>query len=105
MINGYKFTNKRQSVYGIMSTIFGLMSSLTLAFCIQKSYSLRGVGIDRYGVSALLAIIYMMVGYGLGIYSFLESDRFKLFKIAGMVTNSMGLILLSIILYAGAFIE
>lgn len=102
MFHGYKFTNNRQSVYGIMSTVFGIMASGTLALCINKSYELRGVGVERYGTTALLAIIYMLVGYGLGIYSFFEPDRFKLFKIAGIVTNSVGLFLLSAILYAGA---
>lgn len=104
MVRGYKFTNKKQSTYGIMSCVFGIMASVTFLICILRSYDLKGVGVERYGTSALLAILFMIAGFALAVYSFLESDKFKLFKIIGIVLNSVALVFLSIILYAGAIL-
>lgn len=104
MARSYIYTNKKQSVPGIMSSVFGLMSLVTFVLVIYKSYQVAGVGIDRYGTSAFLAIIFMIVGYGLCIYSFFEGDRFLLFRVIGIVLNTMALLCLSFILYAGALV-
>lgn len=104
MARGYIYTNKKHTVPGIMSSVFGAMSFGTFLACIVQSYKLKGVDVERFGTSALLAIIFMIVGYGLAIYAFIETDRLKLFKILGIVLNSLALISLSAILYAGAML-
>lgn len=102
---GYIFTNKKQSTFGIMSTFFGSLSSVTLIVLLVKSYKAAGNNPDRFGVTAALAIMFCLIGMGLGIYSLTETDRFKLFRILGIVTNTLTLLLLSVILFAGAYIN
>jgi len=97
-----KYSSKDQSAVGIMSCVFGLLSVLTFYICIYKSYQVQGVGVERYGTSALLAIIFMLVGFGLGIYAIFEIDKFKIFSIIGIVINVIAFFMLSAILYAGA---
>ena len=104
MKRGIIYTNKKQSTFGIMSTVFGVMSAVTYIVCIYKSYLTAGFGVERYASSAILATLFMLVGFGLGIYSLQETDRFLLFRITGMVCNVVALLCLSSILYAGALI-
>lgn len=97
-----KYTSNDQSTFGIMSCVFGLLAVVTFALCIYKSYLSAGTMVDRFGTCALLAIIFMLVGYGLGIYSMFEINKFKLFGILGIIINTLAFFLLSAILYAGA---
>lgn len=85
-----------------MSSVFGAMALVTFLTCIYKSYKLEGMGIDRYVTSSLLAIIFMIVGFVLAIYSFFELDRYTLFRVLGMVLNVLAMACLSFILYTGA---
>lgn len=102
MARSFVYTNYRHSTYAIMSAVFGMLSLMTFVICILKSFESAGVGVERFGASATLASFFMLVGFGLCIYSFFEVYRFKLFKIIGLVLNSLAFIMLSIILYAGA---
>ncbi len=104
MARGYIYTNKKQSVFGIMSTVFGLIGTVTYILCVIKSYNVAGVGVERYGISAFLATVFTVVGFGLGIYLYFEAEKFMLFKIMGIAVNTAALLCLSGILYAGAFV-
>lgn len=104
MARSFVYTNYRHSTFAIMSAVFGLLAVVTYALCIFKSFQMAGVGVERFASSALLASVFMLVGYGLCIYSFFEVYRFKLFKIIGLVLNSLAFVMLSIILYAGAIL-
>lgn len=102
MAKNFIYTSKDDSTYGVMSCVFGLLSLVTFVLCIYKSYQVKGIGVERLGTSALLAIIFMLVGFGLSIYSLFESNKFKLFGITGIVLNTMSFLCLSAIIYAGA---
>ena len=104
VIGSYKFTSKKQSVYGIMSTTFGVVSTVTFILCIFVSYKVAGDSVTRLGASALLAILYMIVGIVLAIISLFENDKFNLFKITGFVFFVTSLLCLSALLYAGAML-
>ena len=98
------YTNRKHSVFGIMSSFFGLLSTVTFILCIYESYKVRGNDIDRFGTSALLGVIFLIAGVVLFVLSFFEGDRFKLFIITAGVFNVTALLGLSLILYAGAIL-
>lgn len=88
-----------------MSTILGVLSIITLGTAVYLSYLNKGALSERYGAAALLAVIYMSVGLILGIMSTTERERFKLFIVLGLLMNTLAFGMLSIILYAGAYID
>ncbi|MCR4990110.1 MAG: hypothetical protein K6A38_04525 [Lachnospiraceae bacterium] len=98
----YIYTNKKQSVYGIMATFFGILSTVTFLLCIYGSFKVAGDPSADYTDSAFFALIFMIAGFVLAVISFFESDRFFLFKVTGMLFNVTALISLSAIMYAGA---
>lgn len=102
---GYIFTNKEHTEKGIMSTILGILSNITLGIAIYLSYLNKGAPSARYGAAALLAVIFMIVGMALGVYSTTEKEKFKLFTVLGITVNAAAFGVLSIILYAGAYID
>lgn len=102
---GYIFTSKNHPGRGIMATILGILSIITLGVAVYLSYANGGESSARYGTAGLLAVIYMMVGMGLGIWSAMEKDAFKLFPVLGIIVNTMAFGVLSLILYAGAYVE
>ncbi len=102
---GYIFTTKRHSKRGIMSTVLGTLSIITLSMDVYLSYLNQGVVSARHGAAALLAIIFMVIGLFLGLWSTTEQERYRLFTVLGITANSLALGILSLILYAGAYVE
>lgn len=102
---GYIFTNKNHPQKGIMSFILGILSIVTFVTAVYLSYRGGGESSSRYGAAGLLACIFTLAGIGLGVYSLTEKDRFKLFPVLGIVLNVIALLILSLILYAGAYVE
>ncbi len=85
-----------------MSAVFGALSLFTYCTCIQLAYLGRTYDTDRLGSSALLATIFMITGFILGVISVLEHDKFRFFRILGIVMNVISFFVLSAILYARA---
>ena len=103
--NGYIYTNKKHSYFGIMSTILGILANTTLITSIYLSYTNKGVIPNRYGAAAFLAVVFMVIGIGLGLWSTVERDKFKLFSVIGIIVNVLAFGILSLILYAGAYVN
>lgn len=101
----YMFTNRNHPLKGIMATILGILSIVTLTITIYLSYMGGGVSSARYGAAALLAVIFMIIGIGLSAYCLIEKDNFKLFPILGLILNIAAAVILSLILYAGAYVS
>ena len=102
---GYIFTNKVHSQKGIMSTILGLLSLITLGTAVYFSYLHKGEPSVRLATAALLASVFMVIGLVLGVFSVKEQEKFWLFRILGIVMNVLSFIVLSLILFAGAYID
>lgn len=102
---GYIFTSKTHPEKGIMSAILGSLSIITFAAAVYLSYLHRGQIPDRYGTAGLLAAVFMAAGLVLGIWSFTEKDKFKLFPVLGIILNIIAFGMLSLILYAGAYVN
>lgn len=101
--NSYMFTNKQHTQKGIMATILGVISLVTLAYAIVMSYLKAGNVPRQYGAAVLLVMIFAFVGIALGVVSKTERDKFYLFSYLGIALNVVALIVISVILYAGAY--
>lgn len=101
--NSYMFTNKQHTQKGIMATILGVISLVTLAYAIVMSYLKAGNVPRQYGAAVLLVMVFAFVGIALGVISKTERDKFYLFSYLGIALNVVALIVISVILYAGAY--
>lgn len=101
--NSYIFTNKSHTQRGIMATILGIISLVTLGYAVFMSYRRAGDIPIQYGAAALLATIFALTGTVLGVISKTEKDKFYLFSYLGIVLNVLALAVVSAILYAGAY--
>ena len=101
--NSYMFTSKQHTQKGIMSTILGVISLVTLVYTIIMSYLKSGDVPLQYGAAAMLVMIFAFVGIILGLISKTERDKFYLFAYIGIVLNVLALAVISVILYAGAY--
>ena len=102
---GYIFTNKDHPKKGIMSFILGILSIVTFVTAVYLSYLRGGASSERYGAAGILATVFMLVGLCLCISSFMEKDSFKLFPVLGLIFNVIAFLILSLILYAGAYVN
>lgn len=101
--NSYMFTSKQHTQKGIMATILGVISLVTLAYTIIMSYLKAGNVPRQYGAAVMLVMIFAFVGIILGVVSKTERDKFYLFSYLGIVLNVLVLLVISVILYAGAY--
>lgn len=101
--NSYMFTSKQHTQKGIMATILGAISLVTLAYTIIMSYLKAGNVPRQYGAAVMLVMIFAFVGIILGVVSKTERDKFYLFSYLGIVLNVLALLVISVILYAGAY--
>ena len=99
----YIFTNKRYSEKSIMSAILGVISLGALIAAVYHTFLAGGEAMVGYGVTALLATIFSIIGMVLGILSKLEKDKFYLFSYIGIVTNALAIISIIYIIYVGYF--
>ena len=101
--NSFLFTNKEHTLKGIMGTILGVISLISLVYIIEDSYSTAGEVPIQYGAVAFLTMIFAFVGIVLGVLSKSDKDKFYFFSYLGIVLNVIVLATLSVILYAGAY--
>lgn len=100
---GYIFTAKKHPEKGIMSTILGVISIVSVAAAVYLSFTKKGSAVAQYGAAVLLVTVFSLVGIVLGILSGMEKDRYRLFPFLGIGLNFVALAMISIILYAGAY--
>lgn len=100
----YIFTNKKHSPKSIISTILGIISVASLVLAAYLSYVEKGAENMRYGAACVLAMIFAFVGVVLGVLGRMEKDRFYFFSYVGIALNIVAIGLVSLILYAGAFL-
>lgn len=85
----YMFTNRRHSEKAIMSTVFGVLCTVSLVIVVVLSYSRSGDVPAGYGFTGLFAAILSLVGMLLGVLALREADRFKLFGWLGILLNGV----------------
>ena len=97
----YVFTDNRHPEKGIMSTILGLLSDVSLVAVVLFSYRNGGQAFMRYAAAAFVAAIFSCIGLVLGIRSRFEKDIFKLFPNLGIALNLVAFLFVVFILVLG----
>lgn len=84
----YSFAEKKNPVNGIISTIMGTVSLVLLLAAIYMSYYMRGdagIYVGAFGISGML---FGLVGFILGIYSFSEKNiKYKYPKLGSVLSG------------------
>lgn len=99
--SGYIFTNKFHSSRAIMSTLLGVISTVSLVTVICLTYVRGGEAAVSYGLTGLLATLMSVTGLILGILTALEKDRYRLFPALGILTNFIALAIAVLIVCLG----
>ena len=99
----YMFTNKKHPIKGIMSVILGIISLASLGLAVYQTYEARGEANGSMGVVGFVATCFFIIGLVLGFLAKRETDRFGFFVYLGIALNFLGLVVISAILYAGAY--
>jgi len=76
LFNKYKFSDKRQSLGGIISTIMGLLALASLIYGIYISFKAEGYAGLKVGSLGLLSLLISVIGTFIGLLSFKEDDKF-----------------------------
>lgn len=98
---GYIFTKKKHSSKAIMATILGTISLISLCAVIYLSYLKAGDIPSKYGLTGLLIVLFSLNGLILGLITVKEKDMFHLFSWLGILLNSLSLLGMGLVLYAG----
>lgn len=101
---GYKFTNKSHSQKAVMSTVFGVLSGVSLIVVIYLAYLNGGNVPINYGIAGILILLFAIVGIVLGVLAAQEKERFRFFAWLGLGLNLAVLAGISGILYAGSYL-
>ena len=95
----YKFTDKKPSIKGIISTLYFLMSLGLVIYAISISFKTKGDGNIAVGALGIEAFLVAIGGFAMGLYSFKEDNVFLRFPWIGTIGNAMiWLFLLGVIL-------
>ena len=86
---------------GIMSTILGTLSILSVGAAVYLAYRNGGDALPQYGAAVFLVTLFSIAGLVLGILSRIEKDNYYLFPHLGIGLNVLCLAMISFILYAG----
>ncbi len=101
MFNRYKFTDKKHSVLGIISTILGLVASGLIVYAVYVSFKNAGEAGALIGKFGCLSFFLGIVGLVVGIKGFKKDDVFYLFCYIGTALNSACDVFLVLMLLIG----
>lgn len=103
MIKGYKFTKKKNPKKGIMSTILGVISTVSIIVAIYLTYERGGEAVRQYADASILALIFSIVGITFSIQALMKKDIYKFFPVFGLILNVLVVLMAGFILYMGIF--
>lgn len=99
----YKFTIKRHTEKGIVSTVFSLLSLVGLVATSAVSYRMKGNAGIYIGTIGLSAMVFAGIGLIMGLLSFRERERYYLFSRVGSLLSFFTLLLWVFIYVLGSF--
>ena len=98
----YKFTNKRHTGKSVMSTVFGVISLVSLIVVVYLAYAAGGVAPVNYGITGVLVTVFAIVGIILAVLSLNDREAYRFFSWLGVLFNGLSLAGISLVLYIGA---
>lgn len=97
----YKFTNKKISKGGIMSSLFAVLSVALVYMGVYNSYKADGAGDMIVGVLGLGAFISSTVGFIVGARSFKNEEAFLGLPWFGVVSNAVIWLFMMCVIFIG----
>ncbi len=97
----YKFTNKKHSVGGVLSSLMAVASVILFGYAVSISYKARGEGGALVGSFALCSLAVAAFGVIIGLLSYKESDRYYTFSFIGSLVNGVMTVLMVMLLLVG----
>lgn len=97
----YKFTDKKISRGGVVSSLFAVVSIVLVCIGIYVSFKAKGNGGSIVGILGLAAALLSFVGFIVGVRSFKNENVFLGFPWFGVVVNAITLIFMMCIILIG----
>jgi len=97
----YKFTDKKHTKQGMVSSGLGLLALLMMALAVFMAYRLSGNAGSYTGLLGLLSMLFSAVGFVLAVKGFQEEDAYYLFSQIGAFLNGALFILWVLIFIIG----
>lgn len=97
----YKFSTKKHSIGGVISTIMFVCSIALLIWAIVVSYQAKGKGGSLVGEIALTSFAVAFFGMIIGMLSYKESDRYYTFSFVGALLNGIMSIVMFMLFVVG----
>lgn len=97
----YKFTDKKRSKGGVISSLLLVFAIVSLGFSIYLSFKSAGNGGIEVGLLAFVALFLSVLGFFIGVKSFKEDNVFFGYSWLGTVGNTILWILLGCLILVG----
>ncbi len=101
MSKKYKFTDKKRSKGGIISSLLLAVSLGMLSYSIYLSFKEAGNGGYLVGLLAMLALVASVAGFFVGMKSFKEEDVFYGYSWLGTIGNTIIWLFLGCLMLVG----
>ena len=93
------FTNRRHPYIGIRSALLGVIGLVSILYGIGSSYLLGGEVPMGFGAAALLATLYSLAGWFMGVMAVRLPDCFRITGITGIILNTITLVISGFLLW------
>jgi len=97
LFNKYKFSDKSQTLGGMISTVMGLAALVSFGYGIYIAFKAKG----NAGSLGLLSFMLSVIGLVIGLLSFKEEDKFYTFSRAGSLMCGIFAIFMVAVLMMG----
>ncbi len=97
----YKFSTKKHSIGGVISTIMFVCAIALLIWAITVSYQANGKGGSLVGEIALTSFAVAFFGMIIGMLSYKELDRYYTFSFTGSLLNGIMSIIMFMLFVVG----
>lgn len=99
LFNKYKFSNKSQTLGGVISTIMGLLALASLIYGVYLAFRADGMAGLKVGSLGLLSLMLSVIGVIIGLLSFREPDKFySLSRFGSMLCGLLTIFMLAVFL-------
>ncbi len=97
----YKFTDKKRSKGGMISSLLLVLEVVLLGYSIYLAYKSAGNGGIEVGLMAFMALVLSLIGFFIGVRSFKEDNVFFGYSWFGTIGNTLVWMLLGGLMLVG----
>ena len=101
LFNKYKFSDKSQTLGGMISTAMGLAALVSFGYGIYIAFQAKGNAGLEVGSLGLLSFMLSVIGLVIGLLSFKAEDKFYTFSRAGSLMSGIFAIVMVAVLMMG----